>query len=94
MRVISRRRIREFIMHHPDSESPLLVWYGLVKRAQWRHLADLKSVLPSADLVGARTVFNIGQRYRLIARVNYRTGRVFVLHILTHREYDKGSWKK
>lgn len=30
---------------------------------------------------------------RLVARVNYRTAKVFILHILTHREYDKGVWK-
>jgi mRNA interferase HigB len=40
-------------------------------------------------------VFNIhGNNYRLIARVNYRAQRVFILHILTHAAYDKGGWKK
>jgi mRNA-degrading endonuclease HigB of HigAB toxin-antitoxin module len=29
----------------------------------------------------------------LIARVNYRVQIVFVLHLLTHSEYDKGTWK-
>jgi mRNA-degrading endonuclease HigB of HigAB toxin-antitoxin module len=29
----------------------------------------------------------------LIARVNYQTQRVFVLHILTHAEYDREGWK-
>ena len=43
----------------------------------------------------SRTVFNIhGNDYRLIARVNYSTKRVFVLHILTHAQYDKGDWKR
>jgi hypothetical protein len=31
--------------------------------------------------------------YRLIARLNFRTKRVFILFILTHREYSKGGWK-
>lgn len=40
-------------------------------------------------------MFNIkGNSYRLIARVNYRTQRVFILHILTHADYDKGDWKQ
>jgi len=39
-------------------------------------------------------VFNIaGNRYRLIARVNYTKGLVFILHILKHDEYAKGEWK-
>ena len=88
------KRIRKFIAEYPDSEPPLVAWYRLVKRARWRHLADLKSMFPNADLVGERTVFNMGQRYRLIAWINYRTKKAFVLHILTHGEYDKGKWKK
>ena len=46
-------------------------------------------------MVGRRTVFNIhGNAYRLIARVNFVTQRVFILHVLTHKEYDKGDWKQ
>jgi mRNA-degrading endonuclease HigB of HigAB toxin-antitoxin module len=30
----------------------------------------------------------------LIARINYRTKRVFILYILTHVEYSKGDWKQ
>ena len=57
--------------------------------------AELKQVYHNADLVGRRTVFNIaGNKYRLIARVNYQSQRVFVLHLLTHAEYDKGAWKQ
>ena len=52
-------------------------------------------VYRNADLVGRRTVFNIaGNKYRLIARVNYFTQRVFVLYLLTHSEYDEGAWKQ
>jgi mRNA interferase HigB len=57
--------------------------------------AELKQVYRNADLVGRRTVFNIaGNKYRLIARVNYQTQRVFVLYLLTRAEYDKGAWKE
>ena len=49
---------------------------------------------PHADIVGERTVFNIGgNKYRLIARVNYRTQKVFILAVLTHVDYDKDAWK-
>jgi mRNA interferase HigB len=44
--------------------------------------------------VDRRTVFNIaGNKYRLIARVNYLSRRIFILHILKHAEYEKGAWK-
>jgi mRNA interferase HigB len=35
-----------------------------------------------------------GNKHRLIARVNYRTQRVFVLYIMTHAEYDRGAWNQ
>jgi mRNA interferase HigB len=55
----------------------------------------MRMVYPNADLVGRRTVFNVaGNKYRLIARVNYQTQRVFVLYILTHTDYDRGDWKR
>ena len=57
--------------------------------------AELRLVYPNVDLVGRRTKFSIsGTKYRLIARVNYRTQRVFVLHLLTPAEYDKEAWKE
>ena len=55
----------------------------------------MKTVYHNADLVGRRTIFNIaGNKYRLIARVNYQTQRIFVLRILTHAEYDRGDGKQ
>ena len=36
----------------------------------------------------------VNSYYVLQVSVNYRTQRVFILHILTHAEYDKGDWKR
>jgi hypothetical protein len=35
-----------------------------------------------------------GNDYRLITEINYQSGRIFLGHILTHAEYDRGGWKK
>jgi mRNA-degrading endonuclease HigB of HigAB toxin-antitoxin module/antitoxin component HigA of HigAB toxin-antitoxin module len=65
-------------------------WYAVMRKADWKTPAELRQVYPNADLVGRRTVFDIaGSKYRLIARVNYQTQRVFVLYILTHSEYER-----
>jgi mRNA interferase HigB len=73
----------------------LLNWYRITRRAKWRNLADVRVDFAHADVVGRRTVFNIhGNDYRLIARVNYRTRKVFILYILTHADYIKGVWKQ
>jgi mRNA interferase HigB len=54
----------------------------------------MKADFASADiLAGNRVIFNIrGNRYRLVAQVAYNSGRVNVLWIGTHAEYDKIAW--
>ena len=60
----------------------------------------MRSVQPSADAVTVRsgntvTVFNIGgNKYRLLAAIHYNRGKLFVLGILTHRDYDADRWKE
>ncbi len=95
MHVISYKRIREFFSIHRDSKSPLAAWFKIVEKASWQNLAELKQVYPSADLVGRYTVFNIaGNKYRLIARIVYRSQTLFIVSIMTHEEYDLGKWKE
>ena len=95
MRIIKRSALERFWREHPDAKASLESWYAVVRKADWKSPAELKQVYHNADLVGRRTVFNIaGNKYRLIARVNYQTQRVFVLYISTHTEYDKGTWKQ
>jgi mRNA interferase HigB len=95
MHVISFRRIRQFFSTHRDAESSLTAWYKTTKKANWRNFAELKQFYPSADLVGRHTVFNIkGNKYRLIARIVYRSQTLFVVAIMTHEEYDLGKWKE
>ena len=93
--MISKPAILEFSEPHRDALVPLMNWYRITRRAEWNSLADVRSDFAHAGIVGRRTVFNIhGNDYRLIARVNYQTRRVFILHILTHVEYSKGDWKR
>jgi mRNA interferase HigB len=93
--VISKPAILKFSQRHPDALVPLMNWYRITRRAKWNSLAEVRNDFGHADFVGRRTVFNIhGNDYRLIARVNHETKRVFILHILTHAEYNKGDWKK
>jgi mRNA interferase HigB len=93
--VISFKRIRQFSLTHRDAEGSLTAWYGTAKRANWQSFADLVQAYPTADLVGRYTVFNIrGNKYRLIARIVYRSQTVFIIAILTHEEYDLGRWKQ
>jgi mRNA interferase HigB len=94
MRIIKRGALEQFWQTPPGREGNLEAWYGVVRKATWKTPAEMKQVYHNADLVGRRTVFNIaGNKYRLIARVDYSTQRVFVLYLLTHAEY-KRAWKQ
>lgn len=94
MRVISKKRLREFWGRHVDSEAPLKTWYATAKRAHWDNLVEVRRTYASAEAVGRYTVFNIkGNAYRLIAIIEYRLQIVFVREVLTHAEYDKDNWK-
>jgi mRNA interferase HigB len=95
MHVISRKRLKEAAQKHADLAAPLDAWYRIAKRAKWANLAEVRKTWPAADRVARFTVFNIkGNDYRLIAEINYQTGRLFIRHVLTHGEYDQGGWKK
>lgn len=94
MRIVSKKRLREFWKEYPDSKEPLLGWFQVTEIATWQNLPDTKSEFPHADLVGKCTVFNIGgNKFRLIAGINYKWQMVYVRNILTHKEYDKEAWK-
>ena len=95
MRVTKRAALEEFWRKHPDAKPSLEQWFATVRSATWETTADLRQIYNHADFVGRRTIFNIaGNKYRLIARVNYVAQRVFVLYIMTHAEYEKGAWKR
>src|SRR5712691_2246831 len=100
MRIISRKRLREFAHRHPDAAEPLQNWYLVVRDAEWQSLQDVRRVYPHADSVtvgsgNTVTVFNIcGNKYRLIAAIHYNRQRVYVLRLLRHAEYSKDFWKK
>lgn len=95
MHVITKKRLIEFAARHPASRDPLLKWYRIVSQTDFSSFPVLRSVFGSADQVERFTVFDIGgNKYRLIAAIHYNRRRVYIRHVLTHAEYDKGKWKE
>ena len=94
VRIISKRKLREFWEKQPEAKEPLLDWYNVTRKAAWQNLAEARESFRHADPVGDCTVFNVkGNDYRLTTVIKYRVQRVYVLNVLTHKEYDKGKWK-
>ena len=94
MHVISRKKLKDAAARHGDLEGPLDASFRITKKALWRNLAEVRKTFSTADTVNNWTVFNIkGNQYRLITEINYSFGRIYIRHVLTHAEYDRGGWK-
>jgi mRNA interferase HigB len=93
MRVISRKRLREF-WERPgcgDARNPLLVWFKEVEMAQWLTPVGIKASYRHATVLKAgRVVFNIaGNKYRIVAKINYAYQVLYIRFVGTHEEYDR-----
>jgi mRNA interferase HigB len=96
MRVFAKKILREFWNKHTDSEGQLKTWYKEALKAKWTSPADIKSEYPKASILkDSKVIFNIcGNKYRLIVRIKYVRGWVFIIFIGTQFEYDKLSVDK
>jgi mRNA interferase HigB len=93
--VISRKRLKEAAVRHPEVEAALDAWVRIAKKASWQRVMDTRKTLANTDAVGKWTVFNIkGNKYRLITEINYRYQRLYIRDVLTHAEYDQEKWKR
>jgi mRNA interferase HigB len=88
--VITQRRLLEFWEEHPEAKPPLVSWYKVTQKVRWKNFADLKRTFNSADYVAPFVVFDVGgNNFRIVAKVEYRFGKVFIAHVFTHAEYDR-----
>ena len=91
MRVIAKSTLRDFWTIHKDCEEALKSWYDEAEKASWLSPNEIKSDYPSVSVLsGNRLVFNVkGNSYRLIVKINYKFGIIWIRFIGTHGEYDK-----
>ena len=101
MQIIGRRKLDKFAQKHSTARRVLQRWYALMEEGIFESFVDLRETFPQADPVPIKagekttlTVFNIGSNVRLIAFVAYKEQTVFMRHVLTHDEYDRGKWKR
>ena len=91
MRIISRKTLKDFWERHADATEPLKAWFHEARAADWKSFQDIKARYCSADVLpGNRAVFDIkGNTYRLIVKIHYNTGIIYIRFIGTHAEYDR-----
>ncbi|MFK7911636.1 MAG: type II toxin-antitoxin system HigB family toxin [Akkermansiaceae bacterium] len=100
MHISTRRRLTEYASKHPNAAASLSAWHNVAKAARWKSISEVRQTFPHADAAQVAsgktvTIFNIaGNNHRLVTAIHYNTGKVFILKILTHAQYDKPHWKK
>jgi mRNA interferase HigB len=105
MRVISKNALEEFWTRYPRTKKELEIWHNMTVGAAWEMPTDVKAAFGQrVDFVlthnkNTVTVFDVSNnRCRLIAAIHYVKrfpvkGRVYILRVLTHDEYDLARWK-
>jgi len=76
------------------------VWFKLVRRARWQNFQEAKGTFGQTDVTKGETgrtatIFDIGgNKYRIVAHVDYARQTVKIEAVMDQQEYDKGLWKK
>jgi len=95
VRIVGQDHAEAFARKRPQAREPLRTWLQILKSRDFSDLVDLKKTFGSVDYVRPHTIFNIGgNKYRLIAIVDYGLGLASIVDVLTHEEYDRGRWRK
>ncbi len=95
MHVVSYKAIRVFCERQQEAKAPLDRWYQIARRATRANFAEVRASFSGADVVAPHIVLDIGgNKFRLIAEINFRSKILFIRHLLTHKEYEKGVWNR
>ena len=103
MNVISRKKLRAFYESTGERRrhaAAFEAWFKLTRKARWHSFQDARALFGQSDVARdtaskrTATIFDIGgNKYRIIALIDYLRQTVLITHVLTHAEYDLDRWK-
>jgi len=100
MRIIVRKRLREYASRHPTASAGLSHFEEVALAAAWKSFAELKATYNHADQCKSASgrilqIINIqGNNYRLIVHIHFHAQRIYIREFLSHTEYSKEVWKE
>lgn len=93
MIITNLKIIEDFKAEHSNIRSRLDAWVQEVKDATWKSPSDVKKRYPKASILSQnQIIFNIGDNFRLLVKINYIFNNIFIEKIDKHSDYDR--WKK
>ena len=92
MTVAGEKVVTDFAKKHAQSRKPLARFLAVAREAEWKHMPEVKETLPGTDFDPDTQsyIFNIsGNKYRLIAFIDFEKQTMLVDTVMTHEEYNK-----
>ena len=88
---MTRKKVREFYEKHPDSEPALKAFSKYIDKASWKSPSEVRRWNNTCKILkNNRVRFEIlGNKYRVIVKIEYEFQIAYVRFIGTHAEYDK-----
>jgi len=95
VRVLGIEVLDKAIRKHRDLAKPVAAWITIAKASSWKSLHELRLTWRNTDSTMGQTIFNIkGNKYRLIAIVNYSSQTIIVKDLITHADYSEREWNQ
>src|SRR5205823_14349969 len=97
------RLLRDFYESEPQRKQHATAfedWFKLARKARWHNFQDTEATLGQTDVATGdtgrtATIFDIGgNKYRILAHVDYMRQVVKIEAVLDHMDYDKKLWKR
>lgn len=101
--MISRKKLKDFYEAKPERKqhaTAFQTWFKIARKAEWETFEDAKATFGQTDTAKGdsgktATIFDIGgNKYRVVAQVDYTRRIVKIEAVMDHKEYDKKLWKK
>jgi len=95
VRVFGEAVVARFSRKHSDARNPLERFLRIARAAEWMNLLEAKAGFPAVDYAptSGTLIFNIGgNKYRLIARVDFELQVLTITDVLTHEKYSRENY--
>ncbi|MCG7363523.1 type II toxin-antitoxin system HigB family toxin [Roseomonas sp. ACRSG] len=96
MEVVSFKILKKYFDRkgNEKAKKPLTDWFDIAKAAKWNSTVEVKETFPQTDFrPKGYAIFDIGgDKFRIVAKIDYPSQIVRIEEVFDHKEYDK--WNK
>lgn len=93
MHVISKRPFNAAAKKYPNDRQALMDMYQVLKSTSFKTPDEFKAVFPSLDNFKYKNKWYVldvgGNNLRVMAFIQFVSGRLYVKHIVSHADYDR-----